>query len=82
MASPKKEAPQTHPGAPVGAAAPEKCGVNGCKSKVASFGFCSEHFEQYKFGLINKKGQNVPDYEKKFEHYVAYRQKRGLPKAA
>lgn len=53
----------------------EKCTAQACKSNGIRFGFCDEHFEQYKFGLINKKGQQVPDYEKKFEHYKAYQQR-------
>jgi len=56
--------------------APLHCGVKLCKTTPQRFGFCSEHFEQYKFGLINKSGVNVPDYEKKLEHYKAFKAKK------
>ncbi|MCM0605184.1 MAG: hypothetical protein KA715_03770 [Xanthomonadaceae bacterium] len=48
----------------------EVCTVTGCKTKPAQFSFCLEHFDHYKFGLINKKGQQVPDFEKKFDQYM------------
>lgn len=56
------------------------CTSEGCKSEGTRFAFCPEHFEQFKFGLINKHGKKVPDYEKKFDHYAAYKQgaQRGL----
>jgi len=53
----------------------EACAFPGCKTKVKRFGFCAEHYEQFKFGLIKKTGEPVPDYEKKFEHYQAYLKK-------
>jgi hypothetical protein len=49
--------------------APDGCNAVGCKSKSARFSFCSEHYEQFKFGLITKKGEPALDYEKKFEQY-------------
>ena len=45
------------------------CLSGGCRTTVARFGFCDEHYEQFKFGLIKKTGEPVSDYEKKFEHY-------------
>lgn len=53
-----------------------------CKSKEKRFGFCDEHYDQFKFGLINKAGQHVPDYEKKFEHWLNFKQKRSAQKVA
>jgi len=49
------------------------CTVQGCKTKPAQFSFCADHFEQYKFGLINKLGKQVPDYEKKFDQYMRHK---------
>ncbi|MGE4231832.1 MAG: hypothetical protein AB7F43_00745 [Bacteriovoracia bacterium] len=43
-----------------------------CKSGDKRAGFCDEHFRQFKFGLITKDGEPVPDYERKFEHYQAW----------
>lgn len=53
-----------------------------CKTEEKRFGFCEEHYEQFKFGLIKKTGEPVSDYEKKFEHYQAYKAKKGAQKVA
>lgn len=45
------------------------CKVKGCKHSPSKFEFCAEHFDQFKFGLINKHGENCPDYDKKEEQY-------------
>lgn len=58
------------------------CCGSGCKSDAKRFSFCDEHFEQFKFGLIKKSGEPVSDYEKKFEHYQAYRGRKGVHKVA
>ncbi|MFL5813893.1 MAG: hypothetical protein ACJ763_09980 [Bdellovibrionia bacterium] len=67
-------------GAPGGVAG--KCVATGCKKDSKQFEFCSEHYDHFKFGLIKKSGQQVPDYEKKFEHYQAHLKRRGVQKAA
>jgi hypothetical protein len=73
--------PQAAPEAPrKGAKAPAAplegmCHGEGCKAKAQRYEFCAEHYEQFKFGLINKLGRHVPDYEKKWEHYQAYKAK-------
>lgn len=51
------------------------CGADGCKATDWKFSFCKEHYEQFKFGLIKKDGKIVPDYEKKFEHYEAFKRR-------
>ncbi len=43
-----------------------------CKEKDERYGFCNEHFQQYKFGLITKEGKAVLDYERKLEHYQVW----------
>jgi hypothetical protein len=58
------------------------CHAADCKSNSTRFDFCSEHFDQFKFGLIKKTGELVSDYEKKFEHYQAYKAKLSARKAA
>ncbi len=67
-----------------GPAVVDGCLASECRTKAQRFGFCPEHFEQFKFGLIKKSGEAVPDYEKKFEHYQKFRLKqgKGAPKAA
>lgn len=49
------------------------CKFKGCKHNVSKFGFCSEHFEQFKFGLVNKNGEYCPDYDKKVDQYEHYK---------
>lgn len=79
----KKDKPQDSPPKGKGqSSGSEGCISSGCKTPVTRFGFCKEHYEQFKFGLIKKTGQPVPDYEKKFEHYRAFQAKRGAQKAA
>ena len=50
----------------------ELCKCAGCKKTEARFTFCDEHYEWFKFGLIAKTGQKVSDFDKKFDHYMAY----------
>jgi hypothetical protein len=45
------------------------CKVKGCKANPSKFEFCQEHFDQFKFGLINKQGEPCLDFEKKEEQY-------------
>lgn len=52
------------------------CKFKACKHNPSKFGFCGEHFDQYKFGLINKHGEYVPDYEKKIEQYEDFKKKK------
>jgi hypothetical protein len=59
-----------------------RCVATGCKKDSKQFEFCSEHYDHFKFGLIKKTGQQVPDYEKKFEHYQAHLKRRGVQKVA
>lgn len=71
-------APKGKAGAPVVGG----CNAVGCRKESAQFGFCAEHYDHFKFGLIKKNGQPVPDYEKKFGHYVAHKARRGAHKVA
>ncbi len=61
---------------------PDGCHSWGCKTKANRFNFCDEHYEHFKFGLIKKTGEPVSDYERKFEHFVAHKKKRGAHKVA
>jgi hypothetical protein len=58
------------------------CLSKGCKTTVARFGFCDEHYEQFKFGLIKKTGEPVSDYERKVDHYRIYRDRMIAKKKA
>ncbi len=61
---------------------PDGCHSWGCKAKAHRFDFCEQHYDHFKFGLIKKTGEQVPDYEKKFGHYQAYVAKRKASKVA
>ena len=61
---------------------PDACHAWGCKAKSAQFNFCAEHFDHFKFGLIKKTGEPVPDYEKKIEHFMAYKAKKSAQRVA
>jgi hypothetical protein len=56
-----------------GAAAAIHCKVKGCKHAPSKFEFCAEHFDQFKFGLINKAGEPAQDFEKKEEQYAHFK---------
>lgn len=61
---------------------PGGCLSWGCKVASARFGFCHEHYDYFKFGLIKKNGEPVPDYEKKIEHYLALKAREKAIKVA
>ncbi len=69
-------------GKPAAGSSATGCAAVGCKHQPSRFSFCNEHYDQFKFGLIKKDGQLVPDYEKKLGHYLAYKQKLGAHKVA
>jgi hypothetical protein len=48
-----------------------KCCGEGCKKKSERAGFCAEHFDWFKAGLITKSGAKALDFDKKYYHYVA-----------
>ncbi len=52
-----------------------RCIGEGCKKNAARFGFCAQHYDYYKFGLMRKDGKLVSDYDKKFGHYQAHLKK-------
>lgn len=53
-----------------------KCMGEDCKQKPSRAGFCAQHFEWFKLGLITKMGAKAPDFDKKFHHYEATRSKK------
>lgn len=60
----------------------EKCTAHGCKASAHRFSFCDEHYDHFKFGLIKKSGEPVSDYDKKYGHYMAWKEAGGVRKAA
>jgi len=58
---------------------PGGCHAVSCKASATRFNFCEEHYDHFKFGLIKKTGERVPDYDKKIEHYQAHQQRSAAP---
>ncbi|MCO5144336.1 MAG: hypothetical protein M9962_14715 [Oligoflexia bacterium] len=52
------------------------CKVKGCKHSPSKFSFCTEHFDQFKFGLINKNGEPCMDFEKKEAQYKIHKESK------
>lgn len=48
-----------------------RCCGEGCNKKSEKAGFCAEHFDWFKAGLITKEGMKAPDFDRKFYHYTA-----------
>lgn len=48
-----------------------RCSAEGCKKKSDKAGFCTEHFEWFKAGLITKEGLKAADFEKKYYQYIS-----------
>ncbi|NJL25564.1 MAG: hypothetical protein HC902_10590 [Calothrix sp. SM1_5_4] len=46
------------------------CCVEKCGKKVSKMNFCAEHYAWFKEGLVNKKGQLPPDFDKKYQAYM------------
>jgi hypothetical protein len=63
-------------------ALPGGCLCWGCKAQGTRFNFCEEHYDHFKFGLIKKTGEPVPDYERKFEHFQAHKAKKSAHRVA
>jgi hypothetical protein len=90
-----KEAPATpvahHSGGGHGGGAGKKkahepvsggCFVKGCRVHADKLNFCAEHYDHFKFGLIKKSGEQVPDFEKKIGHYLAFKSRKSAQKVA
>lgn len=46
-----------------------RCPVSDCGKKPARLGFCAEHFEWFKVGLVTRKGERPSDFDKKFQAF-------------
>lgn len=53
----------------------QKCLQGHCKRPTVRMSFCPEHFDEFKFGLLRKDGSQASDYERKFEHFQAYKRR-------
>ena len=52
-----------------------RCASEGCKAKPTRAGFCEEHFEWFKAGLITKEGHRALDFAKKYQHFMSGKRK-------
>lgn len=62
-------------GKPEAPVKPDVCTAESCKKTSARFGFCNDHFEEFKFGLVKKDGKKAADYEKKLEQFLLFKKK-------
>lgn len=49
----------------------ERCVAEGCKHKSQRAGFCSEHYQWFKEGLLTIEGYHAKDFDKKHALYMA-----------
>jgi hypothetical protein len=52
------------------------CVAEDCKKKSERAGFCGEHFDWFKAGLVGRDGHKASDFDKKFYHYEAAKRKK------
>ena len=55
---------------------PGACMAEDCKGKSQKAGFCFEHFDWFKEGLITKEGRKPSDFDKKYFDYHRKLQKK------
>lgn len=48
-----------------------KCQAEGCKHKPTQAGFCTEHYQWFKEGLVTKEGARPKDFDKKYHAFMA-----------
>ncbi len=72
-ASPGNSAPNPSAGNVV--SLPTRCPVEGCGKKPSRMHFCSEHFEWFKMGLVNRQGERPKDFDKKYQAYLRKQEK-------
>ena len=46
-----------------------RCKAEGCSKKADRLGFCPEHYDWFKFGLITTEGKRPTDFDKKMQAY-------------
>jgi hypothetical protein len=52
-----------------------KCPVEKCGKTSERLHFCGEHFDWFKSGLVNKRGERPTDFDKKFQLYLRKQRK-------
>jgi hypothetical protein len=52
-----------------------QCTAEDCKKKPSKAGFCDEHYQWFKEGLLTIDGHKAKDFDKKYQQFLARRQK-------
>ena len=47
-----------------------RCKSHECSEKPKRAGFCNEHFDWFKEGLITKTGERAKDFDKKYQPFL------------
>jgi hypothetical protein len=47
----------------------ERCKAEGCKDKAEQMGFCKEHHDWFKWGMLTKEGKKPIDFDKKYQAF-------------
>jgi hypothetical protein len=68
--SPEKQMPSNV--IPLGS---NKCTGEGCSKKPSRAGFCEEHYEWFKEGLLTMEGYRAKDFDKKYHAWMRRKQK-------
>jgi hypothetical protein len=55
------------------ALATSRCTAEGCKAGTERMTFCGEHYEWFKFGLVDKSGKRPSDFDKKFDAFAKFK---------
>lgn len=53
-----------------------KCTAEGCSKTADLMTFCKEHYDWFKWGLVTKAGKRPTDFDKKYQAYMAHKQKK------
>jgi hypothetical protein len=51
-----------------------KCAAEDCKKKPSRAGFCEEHYEWFKEGLLTMEGYKAKDFDKKYHSWLRRKQ--------
>lgn len=52
---------------------PTSCVADGCKKKSEKLGFCAEHYDWFKWGLLTREGKKPVDFDKKYQAFMKHK---------
>ena len=68
--APEKQMPSN-----VVAMGPSKCTAEACSKKPSRAGFCEEHYEWFKEGMLTMEGYRAKDFDKKYHAWLRRKEK-------